>query len=250
MRISIIIPVFNQLKYTKQCINSLLNTLSLPNNGIEIIIVDNCSTDGTNSYLKTLPECFKVITNKINLGYAKACNHGARAAGGNHLVFLNNDTVALAGWLEEMINVMEKEENVGVVGSKLLFPNGSIQHAGVAVANRPMPVSPYHIFYKQPGDTNEANKQRDYQVVTGACMLLKKDLFWAVGGFDENYINGYEDVDLCFKIRQKGYRVVYCPKSVLYHYESVSEGRFKYVHHNTVLLLKKWVGKIKPDIQL
>lgn len=246
--VSIIIPVFNQLAYTKDCIGSLLETLTLYRHDSEVILVDNGSTDGTGDYLKTLPDYFKVITNQQNLGFARACNLGAAAARGDFLVFLNNDTVALPGWLGQMLNVMEKEEQVGIVGSKLLFPDGTIQHAGVVVAAAPYPISPYHAYYQQPGDLPAANKMRDYQAVTGACLLIKRDLFVAVGAFDEDFINGYEDVDLCFKVRQQGYRVVYCPTSVLYHHQSVSEGRADYNYHNTVLLHQKWLGIIKPDV--
>ncbi|MFZ5644999.1 MAG: glycosyltransferase [Bacillota bacterium] len=244
--VSIIIPVFNQVKYTKKCINSLLSTLSKTN--AEIIIVDNGSSDETGLYLKTLPQNFRIITNNKNLGFSKACNIGAKAARGKYLVFLNNDTVALPSWLEEMLNIIEGEENVGVVGSRLLFPDGTIQHAGVLIAcNKVDPLFAVHAFYRVPGHLPEANEFREYQAVTGACLLIKKDLFFEVNGFNEVYINGYEDIDLCFKIKHKGYRVVYCPKSVLYHHESVSQGRHDHFMHNRSTLHKLWLGRIKPD---
>lgn len=245
--VSIVIPVFNKVEYTKQCIDSLYSTLGLPGNDIEIIIVDNNSTDETKSYLKTLPDCFKVITNNVNLGCGKAMNQGAKIARGKYLVFLNNDTIALPGWLEELINVIETEKNVGMVGCKLLFPDGTIQHAGVTI-DRNLTVA--HIYYTFPGDFPDANKFRDYPAVTGACILMKKELFLDVGCYDENYMNSHLDIDLCLKVREKGYRVVYTPNSVLYHYESVSEGRHDHDLECSTYFYNKWKNKYnRPAVE-
>lgn len=251
--VSIIIPVLNNLIYTKQCVASLFRTLDLFADNIEIIVIDNNSTDGTDSYLKKLPKrFFKIISSKKNTGFSFACNQGANAASGKYLLFLNNDTVALPGWLNEMIKVIEGEKNVGIVGSKLLYPDGTIQHAGGGLAitqNPEFPFKPVHSLYKKPGNLPVANKPRDFTFVTGACLLISRELFFQVDGFDENYITGCEDIDLCLKVKQKGYRVVYCPKSVLYHYESVSEGRFAHAHRNMLYFTQKWAGKIKPGIK-
>ncbi|HBV97887.1 MAG TPA: hypothetical protein DEF36_12690 [Desulfotomaculum sp.] len=242
---SIVIPVFNRAEYTRNCIASLQNTLP---DGTEVIIVDNGSTDETGPYLSTLPPGFRVITNRVNTGFARACNQGARLAQSRYLVFLNNDTLALPNWLEEMVITAEKDHSIAVVGSRLLYPNGTLQHAGIIMAqSRQDPLIALHAFYKMPGDLPEANVPRDYQAVTGACMLVKREIFFEVGGFGEEYINGYEDVDLCLKVRQTGRRVVYCPTSVLYHYESVSEGRHSHIRHNSALLHKHWLGRIQPE---
>ncbi|HEC68495.1 MAG TPA: glycosyltransferase [Candidatus Desulfofervidus auxilii] len=250
-RVSIIIPVFNKLEFTKQCLDALYEVT--PINLFELIIVNNASTDGTkeflNEFAKTHPNV-KVIHNQENLGFAKACNQGARAAKGKYLVFLNNDTIPLKDWLEEMLKIIETEKNIGIVGSKLLYPNNTIQHAGVAIADFLQFICPYHIHRKSPADTPEVNVVKDYQAVTGACMLIPKELFDGLGGFDEGFLNGYEDVDLCFQVREAGYRVVYTPKSVLYHFESISEGRFKAEKENEKRLQEKWSGKIKPDVEI
>ena len=249
--ISIIIPVFNKLEYTKQCLDALYKVT--PNHLFELIIVNNASTDGTkeflNEFAKTYPNV-KVIHNQENLVFAKAYNQGARAAKGKYLVFLNNDTIPLKDWLEEMLKIIETEKNIGIVGSKLLYPNNTIQHAGVAIADFLQSICPYHIHHKSPADAPEVNVVKDYQAVTGACMLIPKELFDRLGGFDEGFLNGYEDVDLCFQVREAGYRVVYTPKSVLYYFESISEGRFKAEKENERRLQEKWAGKIKPDIEI
>ncbi|MDY6954037.1 MAG: glycosyltransferase, partial [Thermodesulfobacteriota bacterium] len=217
---SIIIPAFNQLAYTKQCLEALFK--NTPEEMYELIVVDNGSTDGTKAFLTTLGQRATIITNGKNLGFARACNQGARAASGKYLIFLNNDTLPLPCWLEEMVELAERDETVGIVGSKLLFPDGTIQHAGVVVSGNGLP---YHLHRGCPGDMPCANKQRSFQIVTAACMLISRDLFFDIKGFDEGYVNGCEDIDLCLKVGESKRRVVYNPKSVLVHFEGKTEGR-------------------------
>jgi len=244
MKCSIIIPVFNQLEYTKKCLEALIE--NTPGDLYEVIIVDNGSTDGTKEFLKCLEGDVKIITNQENLGFSKACNQGAREASGAYLVFLNNDTIPRKGWLDELVRVADANEDIAVVGSKLLFPDNTIQHAGVAIADS---ILPGHIYRGRPSDFPPANKPRDFQVVTGACMLVKKDIFFDVGGFDEAYVNGYEDVDLCFKIRESGKRVFYNPRCVLTHFECKSEGRRDKMDNDTKILFNRWGGRVKPDYE-
>ena len=138
------------------------------------------------------------------------------------------------------------------MGSKLLFPEGTIQHAGVVIINDKKikdPLVARHIYYRQPSDLAEANQTRTYQALTAACLLVRRKAFEDVGGFDERYWNGYEDIDLCFKLQEKGWKLVYNPESVLIHHESVSgPERFSKIPENISLLHQKWLGKIKPDL--
>jgi GT2 family glycosyltransferase/tetratricopeptide (TPR) repeat protein len=202
----------------------------------EIIIVDNASSDGTADYLGKLKREFKVLTNKENLGFARACNQGAAAAAGKYLVFLNNDTIPQSGWLEELINFAESNPEIGIVGSKLLYPDGSIQHAGIELING----IPDHPFRYAPNDLPQVCEIKELDMVTGACLLIRKDLFEECGLFDEAYLNGVEDIDLCLKVRSRGFKVVYNPKSVLYHYEGKTPGRFKHVSANLSLFRSRW----------
>ncbi|MDY6986512.1 MAG: glycosyltransferase [Thermodesulfobacteriota bacterium] len=241
-RCSVIIPAFNQLEYTKQCLEALFK--NTPEEMYELIVVDNGSTDGTKEFLTTLRQRATVITNGENLGFARACNQGARAASGKYLLFLNNDTLPLPRWLEEMVEVAEKDETVGIVGSKLLFPDGTIQHAGVVVSANGLP---YHLYRGCPGDMPCANQQRSFQIVTAACMLIGRDLFFETKGFNEGYVNGCEDIDLCLKVGESKRRVVYNPKSVLVHFEGKTEGRQDQMDHNKRLLLKTWGKKLRQD---
>lgn len=245
--VSIIIPVFNQFEFTRKCVQSLFQHVSYPY--FEVILVDNNSTDETPAFLDFARYQYgiRVIRNDRNLGFAKACNQGAGEARGSLLVFLNNDTIVRPGWLEPMLDVLRREPRVAVVGPKLLYPDGTIQHAGMVIADAPAPVSPGHVYRGRSKDFPAANIPRDYQAVTGACMLVRRDVFEQVGGFDESYVNDCEDVDLCFKIKRQGWRVVYTPKSVLVHFESVSEGRFDRSEENLILLNRRWAGAVRPD---
>ena len=157
---------------------------------------------------------------------------------GRHVVFLNNDTIPLAGWLAPLIAELDADPTVAVVGSKLLFPDETIQHAGV-VFSRDLPI-PYHLFAHAPGTFAAVNHRRELQCVTGACMAVRRAVFDAVGGFDEGYRNGYEDVDFCLQVRQRGGRIVYQPASVLYHLESQTAGRKTNDEANGRRLMERW----------
>lgn len=233
---SIIIPVWNKLELTAQCLTALSAVTTEPS--YEVIVVDNGSTDGTAEYLSTLSGDVQIIRNQENLGFAKACNQGARAARGQYLVFLNNDTIPLKGWLKALVSEVDGYPEVGIVGSKLLYQDGTIQHAGVALSR--VDGLPYHIYMGFAGDTPAANQRRECQVVTGACLLIRRSVFRQLGGFDEGFLNGFEDVDLCLKAGARGQRVVYQPRSVLYHLESQTPGRKLHDDSNAKRLLERW----------
>ncbi len=249
-KVSIIIPVFNKVELTRKCLEAIVK--NTPKESYEVIIIDNASTDGTRDFLKCLEGDVKIITNDKNLGFSKACNQGARMASTEYLLFLNNDTEPSEGWLEPLLMILIQDNSVGAVGGKLLFPDGTIQHAGVVIFDDqklPDPLVARHIYYGQPMDIAEANQLRQYQALTAACLLMRKSAFNEVGGFDEGYWNGYEDVDLCFKLQEKGWKLVYQPESTVIHHESKSgPERFLKVSENIQRLHSKWIGKIKPDV--
>ncbi|HGY54755.1 MAG TPA: glycosyltransferase [Caldithrix abyssi] len=251
-RVSIIIPVFNKLEYTRRCIDSIYK-----NSGeidFEIIVVDNASTDGTAAYLAGLRKekgNVRVISNRENAGFAAANNQAARIARGKYLLFLNNDTEVHKGWLKALVVTAESNAKTGAVGAKLLYPDGTLQHAGVLIVDNGVqgdPLLAVHNHYHQPGDLPEANQLREYQALTAACLLVNRQAFEEVGRFDEGFWNGYEDVDLCFTLREKGYKIIYQPACVVTHYESKSgRERFSRVKENIERLHEKWLGKIQPD---
>ncbi len=233
---SIIIPVWNKVELTRQCLTALAsNTTDI---WFEVIVVDNGSTDGTGELLGELKGDVQILWNDRNLGFAKACNQGARAARGKYLVFLNNDTIPQPQWLKPLVSEVDEHQEVGVVGSKLLFADGSVQHAGVVFMRSQR--SAYHIYRTVASNASAVNQRREFQAVTAACMLVRREIFDEVQGFDEGFVNGFEDVDLCLKVRGKGYHVIYQPRSVLYHLESQTPGRKEYEVHNSRRLQERW----------
>jgi GT2 family glycosyltransferase len=191
----------------------------------------------------------RVIRNETNLGFAAACNAGARAAAGRYVCHLNNDIIAQPRWLAEMLARMEP--GVGIVGARLFFPNDTIQHAGVAMFPARFGiegVGPFHLYWQWPRDTPVTAESTDLEIVTGACMLTPRDLFLELGGFDEIFWNGYEDVDYCLRVRERGLRVVYEPRAMLYHFESQSGiQRKRRMSHNIKTLGHRWGSRKDPD---
>lgn len=233
---SIIIPVWNKVELTRQCLVAL--GPATDDVSFELIVVDNHSTDETPELLASLGGDVRIITNNDNLGFAKACNQGAEAATGEYLVFLNNDTIPLKGWLTALVKEVQSDPAVAVVGSKLLYENNTVQHAGVAIDRNNL--TPYHIYAGFAGDHPAVNKRRELNAVTGACLLIRRSVFAELGGFDEGFRNGFEDIDLCLKVREKQGRIIYQPRSVLYHLESQTPGRKLHDQENGRRLSQRW----------
>ena len=240
---SIIIPVFNRCDLTQECLTALADVTQECT--YEVIVIDNGSEDDTPKFLRSLGGDVNVIHNEDNHGFAKACNQGARVAKGRYLVFLNNDTLPRVGWLSPLVDELHKHHDVAVVGSKLLYPNGKIQHAGVVVSRRDC--HPYLVYRNSSGDEPFVNRRRELSAVSAACMAVRKDVFNQLDGFDEGYRNGFEDVDFCLRVKAGGYRVVYQPNSVLTHYESQTATRKDCDHDNSDRFLKKWREVIIED---
>jgi GT2 family glycosyltransferase len=246
---SIIIPVRNRSIFTKACLLAIEKSVRADKLPYEVIVVDDGSTDDTPALLNAW--CLsrvnaRVLRMRQNSGFAHACNEGARVARGRYIVLLNNDTLPTPGWLEKMLELATGEPQVGIVGSKLLFPDGRIQHIGVAFDEGK---NPGHIYRGFPADIRPAKVSREYQAVTGACLLVDRDLFWSVGGLDEGYENSYEDVDLCLKLRARGCRILVCAESTLYHFESISENRHVHDFRNRALLKTRWGDSIHCDLK-
>lgn len=253
---SIIIPVFNQVAYTKQCLEMLYaNTPECLS--FEVIVVDNASSDDTAAFLNTATQQYRnlrIIRNDENLLFAKACNQGAQAAGGEYLVFLNNDTEPLPGWLDNGIARLKSDPTIGVVGSKLLYPDGTIQHCGIEFLVRadlapPNNIWPEHRFRNAGADDPRVNISEEVHSVTGACLFISRVDFHASGGFSPDYGMYFEDIDLCMKVRKQGKTIWYEPRSVLVHYESKSsplsrEHLDSMCLSASVIFYKRWSSEI------
>jgi GT2 family glycosyltransferase len=241
--VSIVIPVFNRVELTQQCLDAIESTVSLP---YEVIVVDNASTDGTAAFLGEAESAgrLRAILNDENLGFGKACNKGIAASRGRYVVLLNNDTIPLAGWLDALVSAVEADPTIGMAGSRLLYPNGTIQHAGITWNAHNML---YHVHRGVPNDAPEVLVPRDYPAVTGACILLPRDLLVELGGFDESFHMYVEDIDLCMRVWERGRRVTYRPDSVLFHLENASvtdtAWRDAHVIEGQRRLCERWVGR-------
>ena len=219
--VSIIIPVYNNFLYTYNCLKSIIEVTK----GVEyeVIVVDNASTDETVK-IKELIANIVLIRNSDNQGFVDACNAGAQKARGKYVLFLNNDTKVLDGWLTAMISAMESDSTIGAVGSKLIFPDGSLQEAGGIVWRDEESFAWNYGRGKDPDDY-EFNYLRDTDYCSGACLMVQKNLFEKAGCFDRQYAPAYcEDTDMAFSIRELGYRVVYQPLSEIIHFEGQTAG--------------------------
>ena len=240
IEISFITPLFNCLAYTKEYLRSIAQTL--PDRLCEIILVDDFSTDGTREFLKTLADPpYRVFLNQSNLGFAKSSNIGARHAKGKYLCFLNNDLILRPGWLEPMIELVTSHSDIGAVGNIQLEPeSGLVHHAGVFFDWDGRPLHAWRYRRRGPeGDSGEWN------AITAACLLISEKVFREVGGFDEDYKNGFEDIDLCVRLKQKNYRLLVSYRSVIEHHASVSPGRKKYDDENRERFLTRWQAVTK-----
>ena len=255
--VSIVIPVHNKFELTYHCLASLI--LAQNDVSYEVVIVDDCSTDHTVE-IESYIENATVVVNERNLGFLLSCNKGVQASRGEFVVMLNNDTEVTSRWLDEMLDVFSRHKGVGMVGSKLLYPDGRLQEAGGIVWSTGEPwnlgngKNPRHPSYCYTRET-------DY--LSGASMMLSRCVWDEVGGFSEEFAPAYyEDTDLAFKVRQAGYKTLYCPMSEVIHFEGMSNGRDisqgvkKHQATNAPKFRAKWFnayrhnGKVGEDITI
>ncbi|NEO25433.1 MAG: glycosyltransferase family 2 protein, partial [Kamptonema sp. SIO4C4] len=201
------------------CIASILDKSTYSN--LEIIVVDGY--DIPDAVLARLEGKVKLVRDRNPFNFSQRINLGAAAASGEMLLLLNDDTTVLTpDWLECLLEFAQQPE-IGAVGAKLLFPDGKIQHTGVVILEN---AHPMHVFYGydnlHPGYSFSNLVNRNYLAVTGACLMMRKDLFQQLGGLDVEFALNYNDVDLCLKAHQAGYRNLVTPYAQLSHYGSAS----------------------------
>lgn len=218
-RVSIVVPVHQQVDYTWSCLRHLKDTT--PAGVAELIVVDDASTDATAELLERSDGVI-TVRNAENLGFVASINRGAEMASGEHLVLLNNDTEVQPGWLEALLRAVESGPDVGAVGAKLVFPDGRLQEAGGIIWND---ATGWNYGFGKDPEAPPFNHRREVDYCSGAALLVRRSLFAELGGFDRRFDPGfYEDVDLCFSLRAKGWRVLYEPTSVVVHHGGMTFG--------------------------
>jgi len=254
--VSIIIPTKDKVDLLKNCINSILNKTKYKN--YEILIIDNRSEEeGTFRYFEEIKKFknIRVIKYDDEFNFSAICNFGVKHAKGELILLLNNDTEVLnEDWLEEMVRHAIRKE-IGCVGAKLYYPDGTIQHGGVILGLGGVAGHSHKHFPKDhPGYYCRLNLVQNLSAVTAACLMVKKEIYEEVGGLDEENLKvAFNDVDFCLKVREAGYRNLWTPYAELIHHESKSRGyedtpeKIERFRKEIEYMKKKWGKKLLYD---
>ncbi len=249
-------PVFNKQTLTQNMLESLVKTLP-QNLTAELIVVDDASTDGTSAWLASLTiidlacpqlKTLNVLKNTDNLGYAKSNNLAVKQSKGEILALLNNDLVLKPGWLEPMLAIFAQKASVpNIVGNLQYQPEtGDLDHAGIEVRINPESNRPV-VEHRREFTTSSPHQ---VFAITGACYLIARQTFEQLGGFDEVYINGGEDVDLCLKVKQAGGTCWVVPTSEVWHHVGQTRGRHDdRDEKNSWRLFQKWPTQIAHELE-
>lgn len=241
-KISIVIPVFNNLLLTLECLESIAK-FSGSNVSYEIIVADDASSDDTSKVLD-LVKNIRYVRNESNLGFLRNCNKALELVNGEYTLFLNNDVQVTEGWLDALLATFSDYPKVGVVGPKFVYPTGHLQEAGAALMSDGSSVM---VGLNQDASLPKYNFIRRVDYVSGACLLIPTSLLKDIGGFSEEFLPCYcEDSDLCLSVRAKGYDVYYNPLATIVHHlskttDSVNEEfKLSCIANNIGTLQEKW----------
>lgn len=241
--VSIVIPVHNKFEYTAACLRSLAEHAT--QTPFEVIVVDDASSDVTAQYLAQIGG-IRVLRNGENLGFVGSCNAGAALARGEFVLFLNNDTLVTAGWMEALLACFGERPDAGLVGARLMYPDGRLQESGGIVFSDG---SGWNYGRREHPDDPRMNFRRQADYCSGAAIMLRRQLFEELGSFDTRYAPAYyEDTDLAFKVRAAGLAVYVEPRALVVHFEGISNGtdehatsglkRFQTINHDK--FVDKW----------
>lgn len=217
--VSVVIPVYGKLEYTLACLRSIVR--HGPTAPFEVIVVDDQSPDDSADLLEQIAG-LRLLRNEHNVGFVGSCNAGAAAARGEFLLFLNNDTQVMPNWLDGLLGCFAERADCGIAGSRLVYPDGRLQEAGGLVFDDG---SCWTAGRFEQRDAPSWRYRREVDYVSGAALMIRREVFQRVGGFDQRYAPAYfEDTDLAFAVRQQGLKVYYEPSSTVIHCEGISAG--------------------------
>jgi len=261
--IRVVIPSKDHFDIVKSCLYSLSQTESYNGNKMsfssegmyQAVVVDNGSSDkklAIRTYEESL-KGVKVFYGEYPFNFSTQSNMGAKGFKGDYLLFLNNDTEAChPSWMMRLSSWLDHFPDVAAVGAKLLYPNGALQHGGVEVySNGTAGHTELGLPFGDSGYFDRVETTHEVSAVTGACLLVRRSVFEEVQGFDEDLPEAFNDVDLCLRIRKKGYRILYTPESVLLHHESLTRGKANYLNETfpsaVAFMGKRWQGVVPSD---
>jgi len=242
--VSIVIPHWNNIDILSECLESILAT---DFDNFETIVVDNASSDNSVSWVKSNYPNVKLIENDKNYGYAGGCNRGAEAAIGDHLIFLNNDTVQDKNWISNLIKTINSSDKIAAIQPKILnyYDRNIFDYAGGAGGHMDIYCFPFargRLFSFQENDEGQYNNKEKCFWSSGTSFMVRRELFQKAGGFDENFFAHMEEIDLCWRLYAMGFEVWVEPNSIVYHKNALtlpmySHKKYYLNHRNSLLML-------------
>jgi N-acetylglucosaminyl-diphospho-decaprenol L-rhamnosyltransferase len=256
---SIVLVNYNGSKFLYNCLDSIKRLLVSCT--YEVIIVDNCSADDSVKIIRDNFTSFKLICSPNNLGFCKANNLAAKHSQSEYLLFLNTDTILIENTPKILSDYLKQNENVAVVGSRVTFQDGSYQLSCGNLPNLAVEFldkiryrldNKWHSIFSTFYD-RQYSTVKEVGWVTGACLMMRRDVFEQIGGFDENFFMYFEDKDLCKRVKELGYKVVYYPKTTIIHLlggssHGIKKSVHKYYRDSQLYYYQKHLGKFQTNI--
>jgi GT2 family glycosyltransferase len=250
MTVSIVSVLYGKRALTERYLGLLEEALG-PRLGadVEVVLVDNASPDDTGALLDAWADRITAVRLPVNRNFSGGNNAGVAIARGDVVLLLNNDTEPTAAAIDALA-AQVREPDVGIAGCRLLYPDGTIQHGGMAWwRHKDGPVRSFHLFRHEPGSLPAARAVFDTDVVTGACLAIRREVYERLGGLDEAYRNGWEDTDLCLRVRSSGLRVVYRGDVKMIHAEGGTRGRNADERDNEIVFQTAWGSLLDDDVE-